>query len=161
MAKSGNKPAEKDVKYCLRLLSICPRTEKELQVKLAARGCSAEDAGRIIGFLKKERFVDDQAFAREWIESRMRSNPRSRAALEHELAKKGVHPEVITNVFSGMEDVLDEKETALSLARRKLFEARMKKGDSARAKLYRYLAGKGFAEETVEDVVRELLGDHE
>ncbi len=158
MARSAAEPFKEYVNYCLRLLSISPRTENELSLRLKAKGCRGEEAGRIIEFLKKERLIDDLAFAKEWIASRMRTAPRGREMLEHELRKKGVRQETITKAFSELPCEFDEKELAERLARKKMQESSMRKG-GARAKLCRYLAGKGFGEGVVEDVVRRLLGD--
>lgn len=161
MATGETNSLNKHVKYCLRLLSISPRTESELKVKLRAKGCGGADTSRILAFLRKERFVDDLAFAREWIASRMRSNPRGREAIEHELRKKGVPAPTVAEAFSGMKETFDENELARRLGRKKLGESSMRKGPNVRGRLYRFLASKGFSEDTVEEVVRELLGDEE
>lgn len=160
MARSAADPFKEYVNYCLRLLSISPRTENELSLRLKAKGCRGEEAGRIIEFLKKERLIDDLAFAKEWISARVRTAPRGRAMLEHELRKKGVKQGTIAEAFEGLSCEFDEKELAERLAEKKIRESSMHKG-GARAKLCRYLAGKGFGEGVVEDVVRELLGDGE
>ena len=161
MAKSEPNSLNGHVKYCLRLLSISPRTESELKIKLRVKGCTGEDANRILAFLRKERFVDDLVFAKEWIASRMRSNPRGKEAIEHELRKKGVKADVVAEAFAGMEASFDEKELARGLGRKKLGESSMRKGANVRGRLYRYLASKGFGEDTVEEVLRGLLGDEE
>ncbi len=160
MARSAAEPFKEHVNYCLRLLSISPRTENELSLRLKAKGCRGEEAGRIIEFLKKERLIDDLAFAKEWIASRMRTAPRGRYMLEHELRKKGVRQETIAKAFSELPCEFDEKELAERLARKKMQESAMRKGP-ARAKLSRYLAGKGFGEGVVGDVVGDILGDEE
>ena len=160
MAKSALDPFKEHVNYCLRLLSISPRTESELSLRLKARGCRGEDAGRIMEFLKKERLIDDLAFAREWIASRVRTAPRGRAMLEQELRKKGLDQVTIAEAFDKLSCEFDEKELAERLAEKKMRESSMHKG-GARAKLCRYLAGKGFGEGVVEDVVGDILGDED
>ena len=55
-------------------------------------------------------YLDDEAFARAWVESRDRSRPRGASALRRELALKGVERPVV-------DAVLDERDHAAEEAR--------------------------------------------
>lgn len=161
MANIEKRSVDKDMGYALKLLSISPRTEKEMALKLKARGCGPDTSGRVIEFLKKQRLIDDLAYAKELIASRMRDNPRGKYALEHELKQKGIAEGTIAEAFERMEGSFDEKEMAERLAMKKMSERAMRTGANVRGRLYRFLASKGFDPDTVDDAVRKVLNDNE
>ncbi len=74
----------------LRLLAYRPRSEKELRLRLARRGHPPPLIGETVARLRRLGYVDDEAFARFWTESRDNTGPRSRRLLRSELLQKGV-----------------------------------------------------------------------
>ena len=90
MNNAVNEELKRGKTYCLRLLSLRSRSESELEFRLKSKGYSDTSRRRILNLLKDNGLVDDFEFARQWIESRLRTNPRGKRALRQELAKKGV-----------------------------------------------------------------------
>ncbi|GAG50789.1 unnamed protein product, partial [marine sediment metagenome] len=79
---------DKAVTYAYRLFSVRPRSEKELRERLSGKGFGGATACKVISFLKDKNIIDDLRFARLWVESRMRANPKGDMALERELRQK-------------------------------------------------------------------------
>ena len=108
---------EKFYNSSLKFLSYRPRSEKEVRNKLKTlikrhSGEQSEfriDSGvanapendraetvieKIISKLKKQNFINDEEFAKGWIENRIRFKPRSLRLIKLELKQKGISEEI-------------------------------------------------------------------
>jgi regulatory protein len=88
-------------------LAVRPRSVAETRRRLRYLGYRQELVERVVERLVEVGYLDDQAFARAWLESRDRARPRGAAALRRELALKGVDRAVI-------DELLAEREAASS-----------------------------------------------
>ncbi|UCD55311.1 MAG: regulatory protein RecX [Candidatus Omnitrophota bacterium] len=154
--RKNNAGKSKAVSYAYRLFSARPRSEKELRDRLFRKGFGRAVIYDVISLLKEKNIIDDFKFAKLWVESRMRANPRSDALLRNELRMKGVSAAVI-------EKVLSERETgddslARALAGRRLESLEKLPKEKARKKLFDFLARRGFDFDVIEDTVKETLG---
>jgi regulatory protein len=141
--------------YCLRLLSLRSRTEREIDTRLKGKGYTDTTRQRLLDLLRKEGLVDDFKFAEQWIDSRLRENPKGRRALRQELRNKGVREKIIERVFLEKADQLDEKRVAAGLIRKKLSKA--PKPGTEKGKLFRYLVSRGFDPEVAEEVINDEI----
>ncbi len=132
-----------------RLLRYRPRTEAELRRALKRRGFSAEIVEAVLAEAKEMRWVDDQAFARLWVEQRSRSRPRATWVLARELRERGIDEAVIE---ASLEEV-DDVRLAQAAAEKAWRRYRRLPWPEARQKLAGYLARRGFAY----DIIREIL----
>jgi regulatory protein len=103
-------------------------------------------------------YLDDEAFARAWVESRDRSRPRGSAGLKRELLLKGVARDTIDIVLAEREQGAPEADPDMSAARALLarrFAALEREPDERRRrqKAYALLARNGFDA----DVCREAV----
>lgn len=73
-----------------RFLEARPRSEDEVRRRLLGLGYRAELVEEAVGRLLAVGYLDDEAFARAWVESRDRARPRGEHALRRELDQKGV-----------------------------------------------------------------------
>lgn len=153
-------PEEVGRKILLRRLTDRPRSRVELAEALAKRDVPDEIASRLLDRFEEVGLVDDEAFARTWVQTRMSNKGLSRRALGAELRRKGVGDEVIRSVLDEI-DGDDEVEAARRLVRRKI---RSTRGLDPRVRIRR-LAGmlgrKGYAPGLALRVVREELGADE
>jgi regulatory protein len=107
-------------------------------------------------------YLDDDAFARTWVESRDRARPRGESALRRELAQKGVSREVVDEVLVERHDAAGESEpdrdaaTAL-LERKRAALTREPDERKRRQKAYALLARNGFDPETCRDVASSFV----
>ncbi len=141
----------------LAFLSYRPRSEREVRDRLRQKGFAPEAVEAAVARLEGWRYLDDEDFARRWVENRAAHQPRGRRLLEQELRRKGIDRETARGVLDETE--IDESAAALELARDKL---RAYAGDdptTARRKLGAFLARRGFGYDVVRPVVERLLGD--
>jgi regulatory protein len=103
--------------------------------------------------------LDDEAFARSWVESRDRARPRGQRALQQELAVKGIERSVVAALLeerAGL-DGAAERDVAAAVA---LLERHRRALDRdadprhRRQKAYALLARHGFDAETCGDAIR-------
>jgi regulatory protein len=145
--------------YCLRLLSLRPRSEREIDVRLKGKGYSGSVRKRLLDLLRSNGLVDDLKFAENWIDSRLRTNPKGKRALREELRSKGVQKEIIEEVFSKKEAQLDEKKIAADLIKKKLSKTKpgIAKPGIEKGKLFRYLMYRGIDPGTAEEAINDDL----
>ena len=74
-------------------LGARPRSTAEVRRRLGQAGYRAELVDEAIARLAGLGYLDDEAFARAWVESRDRARPRGERALRTELRRKGVADE--------------------------------------------------------------------
>ncbi|WP_257425691.1 regulatory protein RecX [Nocardioides carbamazepini] len=144
-------------KILLDQLSIKARSRRELEDRLARRNVPEDVAGRLLDRFEEVGLVDDEAFARAWVEGRQRSRGLARTALAVELRRKGVADETAKTVLAEV-DPGDEEETARVLVRKKLRSMRGLEEQVAVRRLVGMLARKGYSSGVAYAVVRAELG---
>lgn len=141
-----------------RYLGIRNRSEKEIRDYLLKKKAESEIVEYIVELLKKQKFLNDEEFARVWVSSRARFRPKGKNALKFELKQKGIAREIIEKVLQQEnEDLPDE----LTQAKR-LIESRIKKLQGAsRQEVYHkvgaFLARRGFDWDTIKRSIDEVL----
>jgi regulatory protein len=123
----------------LNVLSYRPRSEWELRDYLRRKQAEPEVADKLIEKLRELRYVDDEAFARAWVESRMASKPTSRRKLKAELQAKRVDLAIIDNALEETTDSASDLAAIQQLIEKK----RARYPDET--KLMQYLARQGFS----------------
>lgn len=138
----------------LNLLSYRPRSTDEVRRKLrdSKREFSDTAIEKVIERLERAGLLDDEAFARYWVDNRERFNPRSARALRHELRQKGVSNQVADRV---LED-LDEQDAAYRAAQAKVRRYAHADEDEFRKRMGGYLSRRGFSYGVVRDVLDRL-----
>ncbi|HEY1180320.1 MAG TPA: regulatory protein RecX [Phytomonospora sp.] len=150
---------------CLLLLSVRPRTRKELADALLKKGIPDEVIAEVLDRYDEVGIIDDAAFARAWVESRHHGKGLARRALSQELRRKGVDSETVAEALDELAPDAEEQ-TARELVERKVRTMRGEP-DAVFRRLVGMLARKGYgpgvAYRIVKDVLdqRELGGDGE
>ena len=149
----------------LRFLEARPRSTAEVRRRLLTHGYRAELVEGCLDRLLDLGILDDEAFARTWVESRDRARPRGERALRSELAKKGIDRQVSDDVLE--ERQVDQPDADAAAARRVLERhanalARVVDPRARRQRAYSLLARSGFDSETaVEAIAATLSRDSE
>ena len=143
-------------KILLDQLTGSARSRSELAGKLAGKGVPDEVADRLLTRFEEVGLVDDEAFARSWVQSRQGSKGLARRALAQELRRKGVDDEVAREALDEV-DPDDEVEAARVLVRRKLRSVARVDQTTAVRRLSGMLARKGYPAGVAFRVVREEL----
>ncbi len=141
------------------LLRQRPRSEFEIRERLKLKGYAADIVEGVVEGLRRAGDIDDDKFARLWVESRMHSNPMGDVVLRHELKKKGVADPIIEATLDEKAKNYDEYEMASNMAREQ-FE-RLKKLDRRKAlkRVYDFLLRRGFKFETVRKIIEVIASE--
>ena len=154
----------KEIAY--RFISYKPRTLKEVSDKLKAKGFQSDLVSKVVEELKNYGFINDLEYARNFVLNRSRSKTLGELALRRELLSKGISSEIVDEVLSERENLIDEFEIALDLAQGKLkqiksLKKRKKGRDEYKRRIYEFLLRRGFKFETINRVMREVFDDFE
>jgi len=133
------------------------RSRKELRDKLAKKDVPGELAERLLDRFTEVGLVDDEAFARSWVESRQRSRGLARRALAQELRRKGVDDDTARLALDDLEPE-QEEQAARVLVRKKLRSLRGVDHATATRRLAGLLARKGYPAGLAFSIVRDELG---
>lgn len=154
----------KEIAY--RFISYKPRTLKEVSDKLKAKGFQSDLVSKVVEELRNYGFINDLEYARNFVLNRSRSKTLGELALRRELLSKGISSEIVDDVLSERENLIDEFEIALDLAQGKLkqiksLKKRKKGRDEYKRRIYEFLLRRGFKFETINRVMREVFDDFE
>ena len=83
----------------MRFLEARSRSINEVRRRLTSAGYRADLVDSAISRLAELGVLDDEAFARGWVESRDRARPRGERALRDELRLKGIDRTVVDEVL--------------------------------------------------------------
>jgi len=145
----------KAVNSALLLLTTRPRSIKEIRTRLRQKGFSAAAIDAALAKAEGWNYVDDEAFARFWVENREANRPRGRRLLEQELRDKGVDREIVRNVIDDAD--IDERAAAAELAKVKLRSYSNLEPEVARRRLTGFLARKGYGFDIVKHALAEAM----
>jgi len=153
-----------------RFLEARSRSVAEVRRRLTGAGYRPDLVDGAIERMVELGMLDDEAFARAWVESRDRARPRGERAIREELRREGVEPTVIDAVLEGRREAAaglasdDGDGTSVDrVAAERLFAKHRRNLDRVadprqrRQRAYALLARNGFDPETAADVVRRLL----
>ena len=143
-------------KILLDQLTGQARSRKELSDKLAKKLVPADVATRLLDRFEEVGLVDDEAFARSWVQSRQPGKGLARRALAQELRRKGIDDEVAREVLDEV-DPADEEEAARALVRKKLRSLSRVDDTTATRRLVGMLARKGYGSGLAFSVVKDEL----
>jgi regulatory protein len=147
---------QKTLEKLLRFAYLRPRSEKEIRGWLYRRKVPDVMHFDLFSKLKYFDLLDDEKFARMWVESRISFRPKPKRILTQELKLKGVNREIIDKVLGEIE--IDENKLAKNLLqKRELHWKRYEKGQVAQ-KMTAYLISKGFNFEIAKRAVSEACG---
>lgn len=142
----------------LARLTDQPRTRAELAAHLATKGVPEEAATRVLDRFAEVGLIDDAAYARAWIGSRLAGRGLARRALAAELRRKGIPDEIARAALEEV-DPDDEVEVARRLVRRKLRTTAGLAPQVRARRLVAMLARKGFGAGVAYAVVRDALAE--
>ena len=155
------KEYDKAYAYAMRLLGFRQQSTAEMQQKLVRKGFSGSVVNDVMADLRASGFLNDSRFAQDLIRSIERRKPAGRAFVQAKFRDYGIADDVGEKALA--EELPEEKEyeLALELARDKVAEFRVKLdkiSTKQKAKIMRYLSGRGFNAAIVRDVLDELEG---
>jgi regulatory protein len=150
---------QREVAYmqALRFMDYRPRSRAEVRRNLEKHAIPSDVINDVFKRLERSGLVNDQRFAKDWVENRSEFRPRSRRALAFELHQRGLDDTSIRKALEG----LNEEALAYQAA---VKQARHYEGLPLRDfhnKLGSYLARRGFSYEIIKNVVSRVWDEQQ
>ena len=143
--------SEEWMHLAVRYLARWDRTVAQVEQFLQGKGASATQVKQTISRLSDLRYLDDQAYAGRWVESRMARQPMGRERLLAELHAKGIQEAVAERAVRDVLCTVDDDTLATQA-----LKSWQRKGRRVTAlQAVRLLRQWGFEEETVERTIRD------
>ncbi len=139
---------EKALQSAIHLFNFRNRSENEVRTKLAGKGYAEDEINKVIENLKRSGALDDDKFARDWVESRSASKPRGRRLLAYELQQKKVNSEKIDEA---LQNLPDEITLAIKAADKVVHRYERMERDVFNKKVTAFLNRRGFNFEVIRD----------
>ena len=157
-----------------RFLEVRSRSVSEVRRRLGGAGYRIDLVEGAIARMTELGMLDDEVFARAWVESRDRARPRGERAIREELRLKGIDRETVDVVLGERRDRAGEPGSAADdgedvapasadrtaaerlLAKNARALARVADPRKRRQRAYALLARHGFDPETCRDVAATL-----
>ena len=145
----------------LYILSKYSKTEKELRDKLkSGKKYDDETIDKTIDFLKKHKYIDDDAFVKRYFE--IHKSNSSYRQMKNKLFIKGIKKELIDKIILDEfnDEKIDESSTIKKLLLKKYPNYYKEKDNmdiKEKNKVFSYLARKGFNYDDISTVLREII----
>jgi regulatory protein len=143
-------------------LAVRQRSVDETTKRLVHLGYPEPLVEHVVTRLIEMNYLDDEEFARSWIESRDRARPRGQMALRRELSVKGVPREIVDGVLAQRNESAagedpDQAAAVALLNRKGAALAREPDVNRRRQKAYALLARNGFDPDTCREAINAEL----
>lgn len=142
----------------LKATAICSRGETstfDIKEKLKKWELSDEDSMAVINQLTKEKYLDDERFARAYVKDKFRFNHWGRQKIAYMLHAKKISNEILEAAFEEIEEESYSDQLVKLLADK---EKTIKAKDiyDKRNKLMRFAMGRGFESSKIYAALKEL-----
>lgn len=142
----------------VRMAGLCAGAEQctaDIRSKILKQGFPAEEAERMIAYLRQNRYLDDSRYARAYAVDKVRFSGWGRMKVRMGLRGKGVDDAVISQALDYIPD--SDYDAALE----KVMAAKTRSLDLSdvkdRQKLYRHMASRGFESQLIINAMRRLM----
>lgn len=141
-----------------KLSALCAMSEQcchDVQQKLKRWEVAEDMAERIVAKLVKEKFIDEERYARAFVRDKFRYNHWGRVKIEHELKLKRI---ASRHIEQGLEELKEEDnlETLRQLIEKKRPSVKGKNEYEIKVKLIRFALGRGFEMDDIMKVYGDL-----
>lgn len=141
----------------LRYLGVRARSKYELQKYLQDKTEDLQLIDDVLSELISFGFINDDQFATDFINSRLRNRPKGQLYMKNELTKRfGVNKAVVDQKIRlvSLDQWLNAARTVISKKSKTLAKF---SGQKLKAKIYYYLKSRGFSEEVITITIDEQL----
>ncbi len=132
--------ADKLFNLAFRYLSRSAKTEMQMRNYLKTKHVDTYEIETVVSRLIELGYIDDKAFAGQFIENRIRFKPKSVFALGYELRQKGVDAHIADELLSSYDDL----DLALKALETKQDQWRHLDENNCQKKVMNYLRYRGF-----------------
>jgi len=148
--------------YALRLLTLRPRSEFELTLRLKQyamkKDISLKSVEKVMRDLGDKGLVNDKDFARWWVDQRRAFHPKGYQLIKMELVDKGIKKEIIEEVIGDKkENQEDDFVLALQIIQKRLGLYERFLSCEREKRITNFLLRRGFGFEVVKRVIDSLF----
>ncbi|SFJ24908.1 regulatory protein RecX [Thermoflavimicrobium dichotomicum] len=144
----------------LRYLSHKPRTTQELRQYLMRKEFHEGYIEKVIDEMMRLGYLDDQQYARAWVDERRNRKGYGALRVKKELKQKGIASKWIDEAMSKV-DQSEERQLAMEVAERRYLRIQHESWPKIERKLGQFLLYRGFSMDVVYEVLRELRSKHQ
>jgi regulatory protein len=141
---------QKTLDKLLRFATLRPRSESEVRGWMSRKKVHESLKKDLFSKLRHLELIDDEKFARWWVEQRLQFKPKAKRILDNELRIKGIKKEIIEDVLGSTE--VDEVKIAKDLLEKKKYRWEKLPKIEAKRKMSDFLARKGFGWEVIKKI---------
>ena len=135
-----------------RLLSVRPRSEKEMHDRLKRAGYLEKDIAWVMEELLRLKLINDSEFAIAFVRNRMITRPCGHYTLRQELQQKGINDSAIARAIAEAYKEQDEYHVAWQIAAQNKKKQMRLDEDKARKRVSDFLMRRGFGWDIIDDV---------
>jgi regulatory protein len=145
----------------VNMLAFRARSVAELRRQLVVKGEPAVDVDAAIVRLIEQGFLNDADFARQFARAKLVGAGASRLRIAQELSRKGVSRDVADDALNSLrdDDGLDPSATIHRVAEKKWRSLAKLDPETARRRLYAFLARRGFNPDEIRGAMSALGAD--
>jgi len=145
-------------RIALAYLNYRARSEKEIRERLQKEDIPEAIVLRVIEFLKENKFIDDEAWSKAFVNDKLVRKPVSSKQLAYGLKQKGVPKEVIEETISNLNAEESDESRAMQAAEKRWPRILRSATDprKQKQKLYTFLAGRGFSFNIIDEVYKKI-----
>ncbi|MBU2495587.1 MAG: regulatory protein RecX [Candidatus Omnitrophota bacterium] len=129
--------------YAYKLLSRRAYTRLGMARKLSIRG-EPDNVETVLDQLTESGYLDDRAFAQNYIQSRVANHPSGRRLLEMKLRTKGIPTKAIREVLDEIKPEAEEA-AAQDLAKKKAATLKNLEPIARKRRIFQFLINRGFS----------------
>ena len=150
----------------LQLAALCAQAEhcqKEMRDKMKRWEMAPEVQERVIARLIKERYIDDERYARAFVKDKLRYNKWGRRKVQQGLWMKHIDDDIQQRVLSEVDDT-EYLAVLKPLLKQKAKSIKAENDYELTQKLVRFALGRGFTYDIIRqclDVDEEMIPDDE
>jgi regulatory protein len=154
LRKSARDAAPKGNAYnaAVRYLGPRPRSVSEIRRHLHTKRFDDPAIDAAVEKLRAQGYIDDEAFARYWVEQRDRFRPKGERAIVSELLQKGIARETIEVAIGDREPDAEVKRARQVIRRPRARWAALPEPERKR-KIQQYLMRRGFSYDVIDEVI--------
>lgn len=147
--------------YAFLLLSYRARSCQEITERLLRKKYQREIIQEVVEELKRLHYLDDRAFAIEWVEMRLRGK-RGKRLIRQELLKKGIEKEIIDDsIDEGFKKIgPTEDELAWQAIEKRIPRYQKLEKSKAYRRIKDFLIRRGFSLETTENTLDKFFQNY-
>jgi regulatory protein len=145
---------EKALQQALRFIAYQPRSVSEVYRKLEKAEFDSLTIDAVISELEEKKYLDDERFAVDWIESRCVSKPRSHKFYSMELRRKGISEE---NINKALKIAPPDEDLAFALGEKYIRRYSHLDESEFKKKVRGVLSRRAFSYEIIKTTIKELV----